>query len=200
MAENPRQSSESRGRTVAIVVLALVVLALGTILLKEAFISGKPIACPEDAKICPDGSSVGRLAPNCEFAPCPTGAQIANPASEYCEILGGNVRIIQEEPGPDGGGSVGLCDLPGGETCEEWTLFRGECPGYPPADGANSSPCSVDADCVPNGACHPSSCINRESYVDPGPIACTAACLGPLDCGAGSCKCVSGSCQVVSNG
>jgi hypothetical protein len=24
-----------------------------------------------DAKICPDGSSVGRVAPNCEFAPCP---------------------------------------------------------------------------------------------------------------------------------
>jgi hypothetical protein len=24
-----------------------------------------------DAKICPDGSAVGRTAPNCEFAPCP---------------------------------------------------------------------------------------------------------------------------------
>ncbi|HEX7018185.1 MAG TPA: hypothetical protein VF209_04740 [Patescibacteria group bacterium] len=29
------------------------------------------IACPMDAKICPDGSSVGRTGPNCEFAPCP---------------------------------------------------------------------------------------------------------------------------------
>ena|SRR3990170_868408 len=32
---------------------------------------GDQIACTMDAKICPDGSSVGRIAPNCEFAPCP---------------------------------------------------------------------------------------------------------------------------------
>ncbi len=31
-------------------------------------------ACPQDAKVCPDGSSVGRVGPNCEFAPCPTMA------------------------------------------------------------------------------------------------------------------------------
>lgn len=28
--------------------------------------------CTLEAKICPDGSSVGRSGPNCEFAPCPT--------------------------------------------------------------------------------------------------------------------------------
>ncbi len=28
-------------------------------------------ACTEDAKICPDGSAVGRTGPNCTFAPCP---------------------------------------------------------------------------------------------------------------------------------
>ena len=31
-----------------------------------------PVACTMDAKICPDGSSVGRSGPKCEFAPCPT--------------------------------------------------------------------------------------------------------------------------------
>ena len=29
-------------------------------------------ACTQDAKLCPDGTSVGRVDPNCEFAPCPT--------------------------------------------------------------------------------------------------------------------------------
>ena len=29
------------------------------------------VICPADAKICPDGSAVGREGPNCEFAPCP---------------------------------------------------------------------------------------------------------------------------------
>lgn len=30
-----------------------------------------PQACTAEAKICPDGSAVGRTGPNCEFAPCP---------------------------------------------------------------------------------------------------------------------------------
>jgi len=29
------------------------------------------IACTMDAKLCPDGSYVGRIPPDCEFAPCP---------------------------------------------------------------------------------------------------------------------------------
>lgn len=33
--------------------------------------SGGAVACTMDAKMCPDGSYVGRTAPNCEFAPCP---------------------------------------------------------------------------------------------------------------------------------
>ncbi len=35
--------------------------------------SPSPIACTAEAKICPDGSSVGRVGPNCEFAACPEG-------------------------------------------------------------------------------------------------------------------------------
>ena len=31
----------------------------------------EPVFCTMDAKLCPDGSSVGRQPPNCEFAPCP---------------------------------------------------------------------------------------------------------------------------------
>ncbi|MFH1990253.1 MAG: tryptophan-rich sensory protein [Patescibacteria group bacterium] len=31
----------------------------------------EPVACTMDAKLCPDGSYVERVAPNCEFAPCP---------------------------------------------------------------------------------------------------------------------------------
>ena len=30
------------------------------------------VACTEEAKICPDGSSVGRAGPDCNFAPCPS--------------------------------------------------------------------------------------------------------------------------------
>lgn len=30
------------------------------------------VACTMEAKVCPDGSTVGRTGPNCEFAACPT--------------------------------------------------------------------------------------------------------------------------------
>jgi len=29
------------------------------------------VACTMEARLCPDGSYVGRVGPNCEFAPCP---------------------------------------------------------------------------------------------------------------------------------
>jgi hypothetical protein len=32
---------------------------------------GEPVACTMEAKICPDGSAVGRSGPKCEFAACP---------------------------------------------------------------------------------------------------------------------------------
>lgn len=32
----------------------------------------KQTACTQEAKVCPDGTSVGRTGPNCEFAPCPS--------------------------------------------------------------------------------------------------------------------------------
>lgn len=33
---------------------------------------GGVVACTEEAKICPDGSAVGRTGPDCEFAECPS--------------------------------------------------------------------------------------------------------------------------------
>ncbi|MCY1060414.1 hypothetical protein [Nannocystis sp. SCPEA4] len=42
-----------------------------------------PQACTKEAKVCPDGSIVGRTGPSCEFAPCPETAPAAEtPASE----------------------------------------------------------------------------------------------------------------------
>lgn len=35
-------------------------------------ISPQPVACTMEAKVCPDGSYVGRVGPRCEFAACPT--------------------------------------------------------------------------------------------------------------------------------
>lgn len=41
--------------------------------LENSFISkSQTKACTMEAKLCPDGSYVGRVGPNCEFAKCPT--------------------------------------------------------------------------------------------------------------------------------
>ncbi len=39
----------------------------------------EPVACTMEAKICPDGSSIGRSGPKCEFAPCPTAKPVTSP-------------------------------------------------------------------------------------------------------------------------
>jgi hypothetical protein len=31
----------------------------------------EPVACPDDAMVCPDGTAVGRTGPSCTFPPCP---------------------------------------------------------------------------------------------------------------------------------
>jgi len=45
----------------------------------------KPIACTLEAKVCPDGSTVGRTGPDCEFEECPT---IQEPEDDSCIALG----------------------------------------------------------------------------------------------------------------
>lgn len=52
-----------------VAVLAVVAYVFGAKLLTQ---SPKQTACTLEAKICPDGSSVGRTGPNCEFAACQT--------------------------------------------------------------------------------------------------------------------------------
>lgn len=44
---------------------------------------------------------------------------MANPASVYCEKLGGTSEITDTVQG-----QVGICTLPSGEKVEEWALYR----------------------------------------------------------------------------
>jgi hypothetical protein len=54
--------------SVLVIVLLVAILAGFVVYTKSAV---APVACTMDAKICPDGSTVGRTGPNCEFAECP---------------------------------------------------------------------------------------------------------------------------------
>lgn len=58
------------------------------------------------------------------FAQGQPSQQLANPASQNCAAKGGTLRI---ERRPDGG-QYGVCVFVDNYQCEEWALFRGECP------------------------------------------------------------------------
>lgn len=51
----------------------------------------EPVACTMDAKMCPDGSYVGRIAPKCEFAACPT---VEQPAVKEFRVVGKNFAFV----------------------------------------------------------------------------------------------------------
>lgn len=63
----------------------LAVVVVGILPKTVSFISSQvskqtsPIACTLEAKLCPDGSSVSRVSPSCEFAQCPSNLT-ANPS------------------------------------------------------------------------------------------------------------------------
>jgi uncharacterized protein len=70
--------------------------------------------------------AVATLTGCAERAPEP---ELPNPASVYCEEVGGQVDIREE---PDGS-QYGVCVFPDGSECDEWDLYRGDCePGQQP--------------------------------------------------------------------
>lgn len=89
-------------------VTAIVFLAIGLILgaillsknsdIDQGIIDNEEVACTLDAKICPDGSSVGRIPPSCEFAPCPpvTGDEIETPTETPSETANWNTYTSEE--------------------------------------------------------------------------------------------------------
>ncbi|HEV8677526.1 MAG TPA: hypothetical protein VN701_01710 [Candidatus Paceibacterota bacterium] len=69
---------------VIVVLLVGGVYAFKTNLLGFAFgnaQTGGEVACTMEAKLCPDGSSVGRTGPHCEFAACPTATTASGNAT-----------------------------------------------------------------------------------------------------------------------
>jgi len=65
--------------TVAIVLgvvalLAIVAYVIGAMYMNKTV---KPVVCTAEARVCDDGTSVGRIGPNCEFEACPTFVPVA---------------------------------------------------------------------------------------------------------------------------
>ncbi len=117
-----------------IMVLVLAILATG-VLAETNNVSGQTlesdiIVCTQDAKQCPDGSYVGRVAPDCEFAECPSCAD----DGEMC------------------GGIAGI------ECCEGNCVLDGTYPDAS-GRCVEEDGCSSDRDCESDEFCEFDSCI-----------------------------------------
>lgn len=76
MPKNPRPGiiNMMNKLLLTIIVSVLLTAAVGAEDKKEGEEKPKPVEpvfCTMDAKMCPDGSFVGRIPPDCKFAPCP---------------------------------------------------------------------------------------------------------------------------------
>jgi hypothetical protein len=56
------------------------------------------VACTMDAKQCPDGTYVGRVAPDCEFAACPTTDAEPVACTEDAKICPDGTVVVREAP------------------------------------------------------------------------------------------------------
>ncbi len=59
----------------------------------------------------------------CKQGEFSSSTQLANPASENCVALGGDLEFREHADG----GQYGVCVFDDGSECEEWAFFRGEC-------------------------------------------------------------------------
>jgi uncharacterized protein len=94
----------------------------------------EPVACTADAKLCPDGSAVGRIGPDCEFAPCPDEKHYCSPESRKAEVCptlyqpvcGWFSADIKCFAYPCAANAANSCIACMNENVEYWT--EGECP------------------------------------------------------------------------
>lgn len=114
-----------------------------------------PQACTEEAKVCPDGSAVGRTQPNCEFAPCP---RVDIPAvSTGAEVPSSPQACTMEAKLCSDGSAVGRS----GPNCE-----------FAPCPAEAQAPCVPTCSC-PAGYRQEGESCNPECYYS------TPKCLAP---------------------
>ena len=183
---------------------------------------GDPVFCTQDVQECPDGSFVGRVGPQCEFAPCPVYLKcntnddcdipehVCDPEQGICVDMNHgcpeDVRIcfdgttvqrvppscdFPECPASDGRClSDADCDFPN----EECNLEQGFC-----VDGFGHIKCGSTSWCEPEQVCCNPSC---GICTDPDGVCTQQICPPPVPCGENVCTngqvCCNASCGICT--
>lgn len=113
---------------ILLIILSVVVAGAGIAVytLRPSSVPTEPVACTMDAKICPDGSAVGRSGPKCEFAPCPKQASYR---SAVYEIEGTSVTLVN--------GAARVQGTAGASDVVETKVFGNEARGDLNGDGTS---------------------------------------------------------------
>jgi|GEM_PF-1203793 len=69
-------------KKILLVALVIILIPVGFYLFKSANNTG-PVACTMEARICPDGTAVGRTGPSCDFSPCPANSIVGGDKDEH---------------------------------------------------------------------------------------------------------------------
>jgi len=104
-------------------VVLIVILGVGGLLYRNVVErTDNPIACPMDAKVCPDGTSVGREGLSCTFPACPPPNASLDELGIAFAIPSGFTEVVPRESAV-----IKQYDGPGIEaTSTEWTLASAE--------------------------------------------------------------------------
>ena len=78
---NKNMTFEHLSKNKILIVISFVILLAGICFIY--FNQTEQVSCTQEAKICPDGSAVGRIGPNCEFAICPLSSQLEKVITDY---------------------------------------------------------------------------------------------------------------------
>ena len=99
-SKNPekKQASTGAGKKLLLIVFTVVLLSGVAFFVRQTGDQSDQVSCTEEAKLCPDGSAVGRTGPNCEFAECPSdsGEPLSNFANPYMEKAIANYFLTQK--------------------------------------------------------------------------------------------------------
>lgn len=124
-----------------------------------------PVACTKEAKICPDGSAVGRIGPNCAFAACPTTQPIPIVSCLKDSDCSSAQYVCEETSG------TGTACSSSDPTCvPTHTILSGVC------KIKSGGLCSANTDCAAGNLCNSNVCtspIGRECN-GPSDVSCPA--------------------------
>lgn len=99
-------------KTLLLGIVFIILIGIGGLIYRNAVEHpSEPIACPLDAKVCPDGTTVGRTGTACEFPVCPPPNVVLDPIGIAFAVPAG---YTEGRDGGDGTQNLLVAYSPGG--------------------------------------------------------------------------------------